>query len=302
MMPKPRVYVHSPLDRHLSPSRIAMKQFLLDEVIAAGFEPQEFNVSGLPAGINWTFETSAHLMDRCQGAIIIALPKYDLGANLLLPSEFAHFEGALALSKGVPTLVVTEQGAPSAGITCLSGGLYINQVPPDDAQTKAATGTGYFDTPAYKGLFESWKSDVRARSTVFFGYCSKAQSAADSIIKYLIKSLDINVVDWAVDFGIGTTIMDEIGSAIRSCRTGLFLFTKDDPLEGDLEHAAPRDNVIFEAGFCMSQHGPQRTIIIREDGAKMPADLGGGIYIRLKDRGDISGIQEKLRTALERSL
>jgi len=143
---------------------------------------------------------------------------------------------------------------------------------------------------------------IRSQSKVFFGYCSKAQATADSIIKYLIKSLDVDVVDWAVDFGVGSTIMDEIGSAIRSCRCGLFLFTRDDPLDGDAQHAAPRDNVIFETGFCLSTRGPKRTVIIREDGAKMPADLGGSIYIGLKDRGDISSIQERLRKALENAM
>jgi hypothetical protein len=81
--------------------------------------------------------------------------------------------------------------------------------------------------------------------------------------------------------------MQEASDAIRSCRAGLFLFTKDDPLE---------------AGFCVATRGPRRTIIVREHGAKMPVDLGGIIYLGLADRNDIAPIEKSLRRALERNL
>ena len=58
----------------------------------------------------------------------------------------------------------------------------------------------------------------------------------------------------------------------------------------------------FEAGFCIATRGPQRTIIVREKGAKMPVDLDGIIHLRLADRNDISSIQQRLRDALENNL
>lgn len=59
---------------------------------------------------------------------------------------------------------------------------------------------------------------------------------------------------------------------------GIFLFTKDNPLVGiDENQASPRDNVVFEAGYFMHAKGKERTLIIREEGTKMPADLGGNI-------------------------
>ena len=301
-MQKPRVYVHAPLDQNLSPLRLAVKARILREIADAGFDLQEFNVSGLPSGLNWTFESAAEVMSRCQGAVIIALPKYEFGTNMLMPSEYAHFEGALALSLKLPILIVAEEGTRSAGITLLGGGQFINMIPQNDALMTAASGKGYFDSDRFRKSIEAWINDVKSRSKIFFGYCSKAQSAADSIIKYLMKSLEVDVIDWAMDFGAGATIMEEISSGIRNSRCGLFLFSRDDQFEGDAQHAAPRDNVIFEAGFCMATKGPKRTIVIREDGAKMPADLGGSIYIGLRDRSDISSIQEKLRQALSRAL
>jgi predicted nucleotide-binding protein len=56
---------------------------------------------------------------------------------------------------------------------------------------------------------------------------------------------------------------------------------------------------VFEAGFFMSMRGKERTLVIREQGAKMPADLGGIIYASLEDRDKISAIDTILREFLE---
>ena len=61
------------------------------------------------------------------------------------------------------------------------------------------------------------------------------------------------------------------------------------------EYAAPRDNVVFEAGYFMHAVGKERTLIIREEGAKMPADVGGAIYLDLKDRNNTASIETALR-------
>ena len=106
-----------------------------------------------------------------------------------------------------------------------------------------------------------------------------------------------------MDFGAGETILNRIGEAAENCQTGLFLFSKDDKLEGSAEKvAAPRDNVVFEAGFFIQAKGQKRVLIIREKEAKMPADLGGGIYVLLKDRDDIAGIHEQLRKFFKNAL
>ena len=72
------------------------------------------------------------------------------------------------------------------------------------------------------------------------------------------------------------------------------MFTKDDVLEGIASVAAPRDNVIFEAGFFTKSKGKDRVLIIREEGSKFPADLGGDIYAFLPNKEDISSIKQTL--------
>ena len=106
-----------------------------------------------------------------------------------------------------------------------------------------------------------------------------------------------------MDFLSGGTILEEIERAAMECICGIFLFTNDDPLTGsDLHKAAPRDNVVFEAGYFIHAKGKERNLIICEEGVKIPADVGGNIYVPLKERNDISSIETSLRNFLEKRL
>ena len=73
------------------------------------------------------------------------------------------------------------------------------------------------------------------------------------------------------------------------------LLSEDDPLEGASGGVAPRDNVVFEAGYLMSAKGPERCLIVRRGEAKMPADVGGNIYVHLKKSSDVSSIAPRLK-------
>jgi hypothetical protein len=67
-----------------------------------------------------------------------------------------------------------------------------------------------------------------------------------------------------MDFRAGRSILGEIENARAACSSGIFLFSEDDPLEGAPGGAAPRDNVVFEAGYfrqpghrcCLDAAGP----------------------------------------------
>ena len=73
----------------------------------------------------------------------------------------------------------------------------------------------------------------------------------------------------------------------------------DDKVSGAAgRQSAPRDNVVFEAGYFAGAKGRHYTTIIRERTAKIPSDLGGVLYLELTDRADISGIAPKLRQQL----
>ena len=80
------------------------------------------------------------------------------------------------------------------------------------------------------------------------------------------------------------------------------MFTKDDDLDlspgSAAERSAPRDNVVFEAGYFSGLKGKRNVLIVRETGSKMPADLGGDIYASLPDKDDISPIEKAIESFL----
>jgi predicted nucleotide-binding protein len=104
-----------------------------------------------------------------------------------------------------------------------------------------------------------------------------------------------------MDFRSGGTILTELERARNLCACGIFLFTEDDPLEGH-GAAAPRDNVVFEAGYFMSSKGGSRCLIVRSGDAKIPADVGGSIYVSLARDGDVSAIESRLASFLDSNL
>src|SRR5262249_38723197 len=124
---------------------------------------------------------------------------------------------------------------------------------------------------------------------------------ANDINKFL-TSKGISVRDWELAFSPGATILDELLKASRSCLGAIMLLTKDDEFLGEENYAAPRDNVIFEMGLFMQDKGRNRVVVVREEGTKMPADIGGGIYVPLRDRKDITPIQLKLLDFIEKRI
>jgi predicted nucleotide-binding protein len=249
-------------------------------------------------------------MRQCDGALILALMRHHrLDGNLEeftknpsarksarlvpIPSEYSHFEGALALSRRLPTIVIAEEGMEFRGIVDQYDGSVTVAMPMDRASEWLASGSLLHAPP-----FEKWASDVKSRYDVFFGYCSQADSLAKNIKTYLVQKRRLRVLDWASDFKPGRTIMEEIARAAALCRCGLFLFTKDDPIdEKGAKSAAsggargrreqkivPRDNVLLEAGYFISAHTARRVLVVREKGTKMPSDLGGIIYENIEKR------------------
>ena len=105
-----------------------------------------------------------------------------------------------------------------------------------------------------------------------------------------------------MDFRSGASILYELEAARTACSCGIFLFSEDDPLDGVPGGAAPRDNVVFEAGHFIFSKGPTRCLIIRQGDAKMPADLGGSIYVALDKAGSVTAIEGRLAQFLEMNL
>jgi predicted nucleotide-binding protein with TIR-like domain len=296
-MPTRRVFVSASSNRNLDARRAALKAAILQKVSGAGFEPQEFWESGIAENLAWSFENVNDVMKRCVGAIVIGFPRWQISGPMSsggLVGEYNHYEGAVAMSHNLPTFLLAEIGVENRGVVWTGGGKPITFIP-EDAQP-----TWVEENDFQKG-FKAWVREVSARKDIFLGYCSQNIGTA-ALIENRLTRQGATVHNYMMDFRSGTSILNEIASAASFCSAGIFLFAENDPLDGVDGGAAPRDNVVFEAGYFMNSKGPERCLIIREGKAKMPADLGGAIYLHLSGPGDIASIETRLTRFLNENL
>jgi hypothetical protein len=292
-----RIYVSVPRDTHLDNEQLSLKNAILEAIKAEGFELEIFLETGIPAREAWSFQGANSLMFRCHGAAVLAFAKWREARQLNgevadLPSEYNHFEGALAIAHNVPLLLVTVPRATTAGITYLGGGMRVYLWP-------LGRGANWVDSPDFRQYLRDWANEVTSHRKIFLGYCSRAKPTADAVTLYIERELHAKVENYSMDFRPGGSILEQIEKAAKECACGVFLFTKDDEIAGAEASAAPRDNVIFETGYFIRAKGKERVMIIREEGAKMPADLGGVIYVSLRNREDIASIETPIRRFLD---
>jgi predicted nucleotide-binding protein len=304
-----RVFVSVPADAFNSRRQNAFKWKLVDFIEKQGLFPEIFfnprKTEGLAAPVSWTPDALESVMRQCCGAVLIGLPRWRFPGpkgETLMATEYCHYEGALARSLGLPLLVLVHEGTMKRGVFDSSFGAFIT-VFPDDVDGS------WIKSQTCAIAIKKWMAQVEKRRDVFLGYCGSSARLARKIKSFIVRSTGATVLDWQTDFAMGRTILDQISEAGRRCNAGIFIFTKDDMVsEAEVkrrlrsrkriaqsqELAIPRDNVVFEAGYFMSLKGPGRVLIVREEGTKMPADLGGQIYTALQDRSDITLIKNDL--------
>ena len=317
MKTKPRLFVSVPDDRHLDNRRQALKRSVIKFIAGHGFEPVGFEPeqfgTGLPLNLDsWTVERAHRLIQQSDGVLVLALAR--IHAHILsingeaggeiplvprpLPTPYNHLEGALAISQGLPVLILYEESMDRSGI--FASGIKSTTIPNN-------ADASWVSSAQFSNHFVAWTQLVKRRRDVFLGYCSKADSVALELRGFLEEN-DFSVLDWSRDFKpAGATILEEIEKASSQCRCAIFLFTMDDDLSESSTgkasfEAVPRDNVLLEAGYFTHSHGKSRVAIIREKGAKMPADLGGIIYLTFENRKDLGAIKEGIVKFLENTL
>ena len=109
---KPRIYIHAPYKP--GPKQAILKKAILKVNRVAWFRTSEvFTFPVCLRGDTWSFDRAIEVMRQCDGALILALKRWQGTSRrtvVPIPSEYSHFEGALALSRGLPTIVVAEEG------------------------------------------------------------------------------------------------------------------------------------------------------------------------------------------------
>lgn len=288
-----RIYVSLPADHWLPKEMNDLKWAIVDEIENLGFTPEIFTnpkgKPGLASSRAWGARDADEVARRCVGTAIIGMARWNFqdgnGLQARLPTEFNHYEGALARTLGLPTLVLVQQDVMRRVVFDPTFGGFVGEIPPE-------ADSGWLKTEQFRVPFGYWRMQLYQRRDVFLGYCSSSRATASALKNYL-QSAGATVLDWQTDFIAGRSILAQIEEAASRCSAGIFLFTKDDDLidKGQPDISAPRDNVVFEAGYFIGLKGKRNVLIVREKGSKMPADLGGDIYALLPDKVDIGPIE-----------
>jgi hypothetical protein len=112
---------------------------------------------------------------------------------------------------------------------------------------------------------------------IFVGSSREALGVARTIGELLCDDARIEL--WTSNtFKPSMYPLDALFDVVERCDYAVFVLAPDDiAISRNQQMAAPRDNVIFEAGFFIGRLGKQRTFLIydEENEAKLPSDLKG---------------------------
>jgi hypothetical protein len=296
-----RIYVSLPADSWLPDNMNRLKWGIVEEIEKLGYQPEIFTnptgKPGLASAKAWHPRDADEIARRCAGAAIIGMPRWRFqdaaGLPVLLPTEFNHYEGGLAHTLGLPTLVLVQRDVKRRVVFDMNFGGFVGEFA-DDADV------AWLHTNEFRVPFNYWRNLLDERRDVFLGYSSTSTAVALAV-KTHILALGARVLDWQTDFIPGRTILEQIEQAAARSIGGIFLFTKDDDLadRSKVAVAVPRDNVVFEAGYFIAAKGKRNVLIIRQAGSKMPADLGGDIYAALPSRDSIAPIERTLAAFMD---
>jgi hypothetical protein len=143
---------------------------------------------------------------------------------------------------------------------------------------------------------------------IFLGSSGKQEK----LLLALTRGLEevAQVIPWTTSFNPGTTTLERLLELTREVDFAAFVFARDDwtihnaplsPGPGSGQ-AAPRDNVVFEAGLFGGVLGMRRTFILHSSGSKLPSDLLGLTCVRYGETttpAEMKVINQKLRKAIE---
>ena len=234
------------------------------------------------------------------GVVVLAFEQWEAHRTsrqstreVILPSEFAHIGCVLACAARRPLLVLRERSIASRG--ALRNGYVVSNI-----NLPRSLDEAWLSSAEFRGEFDAWAKQVSEQQDVFLGYSSQAADVGERLKVFLADKVGVRVFDWHA-FRPGDAIWDSIRRAERLTKCGVFLFMEDDAIVARAgQELAPRDNVVYEAGYFAGAKGLSQTLIVREERAKIPTDLGGVIYLQLGGRRSLRSIERSLKEAVTR--
>jgi hypothetical protein len=298
MLTPTRIYVSVPNDSRLPGEQLDIKKGIFQEMRSAGFEPQELVATGEFANIPWSFENVQYKLSRCQGAAVLGLVRWDVRDaenRYRFNTAYNHYEGALALARHLPTLVLMHEKVHKAGIVLKGRAPYFVKLPD-------GVDSAWLQTDRFLSTFRRWVDAVRKRRHIFMGYGKRAEATAVKI-KNFLTGKGVSVMDRAADFDPAAAPLDELERASNSCMASIFLFTAEDGnLTEDQSQGSLTDHLRFEAGYFLHAKGRDKTLVIMEAGAPIPVEMVGVPCLSLHNLEDSSAIEKSLEEFITKNL
>jgi Predicted nucleotide-binding protein containing TIR-like domain len=138
---------------------------------------------------------------------------------------------------------------------------------------------------------------------IFLGSSGKQGKLLQAITRGLEDVADVE--PWTTTFNPGRSTLDRLVELSQEVDFAAFVFAQDDWTTTDTSQsgqAAPRDNVVFEAGLFGGALGIRRTFILHANDSKLPSDLLGLTSVRYDPAAgpaEVRAINQKLRKAIE---
>ena len=145
-----------------------------------------------------------------------------------------------------------------------------------------------------------------SKPRIFLGSSAQQEKLLQALTRGLQDIADVD--EWTTVFNPGVSALNRLVELTREVDFAAFIFAQDDwttkgaSPEAAPGEAAPRDNVVFEAGLFGGALGIRRTFILHANGAKLPTDLLGLTTIRYDPDTTpaiVRQINQKLRKAIE---
>lgn len=143
---------------------------------------------------------------------------------------------------------------------------------------------------------------------IFLGSSGKQEKLIQALTRGLADFAEVE--PWTTVFNPGVSTLERLLELTREVDFAAFVFAADDwttsaaasAPDAQSGQAAPRDNVVFEAGLFGGVLGMRRTFILHAHGAKLPTDLLGLTAVRYDSEmgaAEMRAINQKLRRAIE---
>lgn len=141
---------------------------------------------------------------------------------------------------------------------------------------------------------------------IFLGSSTQQAKLLGAIERGLEDIAEVHA--WMTVFNPGVSTLDRLVELTHEVDFAVFVFGQDDwTSKGAVPHpdegqAAPRDNVVFEAGLFGGAIGMRRTFILHARGAKLPTDLLGMTAVRYDadtTPAIVRQINQQLRKAID---